>query len=105
MGEIAKHTDLSHEEPGPRAIVDLPHEDIEFRTKMPLLGGEIEMKARVAPGSPLSSAIITVALFSIGCGCVGTLFAIGAPLWIAIGSILLPVITYATASHCRIKSK
>jgi hypothetical protein len=32
MGEIAKHTDLSHEEPGPRAIVDLPHEDIEFRT-------------------------------------------------------------------------
>ena len=31
MGKIVKHTDLSREEPGPRADLDLPQEDVEFR--------------------------------------------------------------------------
>jgi hypothetical protein len=104
MGEIAKHTDLSHEEPGPRAIMDLPQEDIEFRTKLPLIDGGIKLKARVTPGSPLSSAIITVALISSGCGCVGTLFAIGAPAWAAVGSVLLPVVAYLAVSRCRART-
>jgi hypothetical protein len=30
MGKIIRHTDLTAEEPGPRADVDLPLEDFEF---------------------------------------------------------------------------
>ena len=105
MGKIVKHTDLSREEPGPRADLDLPQEDVEFRTKLPLVGGGIEMRARITPESSLSSAIITVVLVSTGCGCAGTMFAIGAPIWAAVSAMLLPAFVYFTLARRRAKPR
>lgn len=101
MGKIVEHTDLSLEEPGPRADVDLPQEDIEFRAKLPLAAGEVEVRARISPGSLLSSAIIAVALVSAGCVCASTLFVIGATVWTATASLLLPTAVYLAVSHHR----
>jgi hypothetical protein len=36
MGKIIRHTDLAGEEPGARAVVDLPVEDFEFEASSAL---------------------------------------------------------------------
>jgi len=94
MGGIVKHTDLSSEEPGPRASVD----NREFRAKLPL-GGELVLKARTVSGSRLNWTLMTVALVTTGCICTGTLSIIGAPTWVAAGALLLPVVVYSCLSR------
>lgn len=95
MGTTFKHTDLSGEEPGPRAIVNnLPQDDITLRGELPLIGGRLTLKARMNPESPLYRLVAAVALVLSGCPCAVILFAIGVPWWAAASAFLLPAAVY-----------
>lgn len=98
MGEIIRHTDLAQtEEPGPRADVDLPLEDFEFEAQLPL--ARFRAKTRTVQRSQLGAAMATVSLVVAGCATAGTVAAIGAPIWLAVGSLLLPFVFYVFLWH------
>ena len=94
MGKTIKYTDLTGEDPGPRATIKLGGE-------LPLIGGKLIMKAKVTPGSPMNRLVTTVALVSLGCACAITLFLIGVPKWPAAGALLLPTAVYLSFSWRR----
>ena len=98
VGKTIKYTDLTGEDPGPRATIKLGG-------KLPLVGGKLIMKAKMTPGSPLNRLVTTVALVSLGCACTITLFLIGVPKWPAAGALLLPTVVYlelAVAAHRQV---
>ena len=95
MGETIKYTDLSDQEPGPRAVVDA----IELGGT--LVGIKLWLKARMPPGSPLHRLVATVALVLCGCACTLTLSIVGLPAWAAAGALLLPAGIYIGFSPRR----
>jgi hypothetical protein len=99
VAKVIKHIDLSSEDPGPRAALNLPQEDIEFGGELPLFGGKVLLKARVTPGSPLSRLVTAVSLIASGCACVVTLSLIGLPAWAAASTLILPAAIYLGLSN------
>ncbi|HUC22600.1 MAG TPA: hypothetical protein VMA73_07830 [Streptosporangiaceae bacterium] len=89
-----KRTDLGREDPGPRAVIYLPHEPFEFETELPVVGGKLRMKGWFVPGSPLSRTVTVVMLVAAGCACAITLHIIGMPIWISAASLLLPSVLF-----------
>lgn len=99
-----KRTNLTHEIPGPRALVSLQQESFEFESSLPLVGGKLAVRAMLTTGSPLSQVIITLVLVVLGCACVATLAVVGLPMWISAPSMLLPfalfgVLRYKKGPH------
>jgi len=101
MGTTIKYTDLSGEEPGPRAAVDLPQDAITLGGRFPLIGGKLILKAKMTPGSPLYWLVATVALMLSGCACAVILFVIGVPRWAAASALLLPAAIHLGFSRRR----
>jgi hypothetical protein len=101
VGKTIKHTDLSGEDPGPRAIVNLPQEAIKFSGKLPLVGGKLIVQARMTPGSSLNRLVAAIALASCGCACAMTLYVIGLPGWVAAAALLLPSVIYLCCTRRR----
>lgn len=62
MGTTIKHTDLSDEDPGPRAIVD----SITLGGQLSLTGGKMTLRARLVPGSPFYRLVAAIALHRPG---------------------------------------
>jgi hypothetical protein len=85
VGDTIKHTDLSEETPGSRAIVEV-QEHLEVGGEV--LGSRLTLKAKVTSGSPLSLALA-------GCVCAITLFWIGVPGWAAACVLPVPAVIYA----------
>jgi hypothetical protein len=90
MGTSIKYTDLSDEEPGPRARIDT----IRLGGKLPLIGGKLTIRAKLLPASPLYRLVTAIALILSGCPCALVLFVIGMPRWVAAGALLLPAAVY-----------
>jgi hypothetical protein len=102
VGKTIKHTDLSREDPGPRAVVgNLPQEAIKFGGKLPLVGGKLIVQAKMTPGSSLNRLVAAIALASCGCACAMTLFLIGLPGWVAGAALLLPTVIYLGCTRRR----
>jgi hypothetical protein len=89
VDEIAKHTDLSDEAPGSRAVVG---EDFELRGELPLL--KLILKATMAEGSPLHRLIATIVITLSGCFYAITLWVIGLHRWDSACGLLLPPVVY-----------
>jgi hypothetical protein len=99
MGKIIRHTDLAGDEPGARAVVDLPVEDFEFEARVPLAC--FKVKTRTSEGSPLGTAMTAVSLAVAGCATAGTAYALGAPTGAAVIFLLLPFAYYLCVRSLR----
>jgi hypothetical protein len=101
VGKTIKHTDLSGEDPGPRATVSNLQEAFKFGGKLPLVGGKLFVQATMTPGSPLNRLVAAIALASCGCACAMILFLIGLPGWVAAAALLLPTVIYLCCTRRR----
>lgn len=102
MSKIIKHTDLTGEEPGPRADVRLPLEGIGFEAQLtPWVS--FKLHARTLTKSPLNAAVTAALVAVAGCVCAGLSAAIGAPAWLAIAMIIVPGIFYFLAQFLTMK--
>jgi hypothetical protein len=67
-------------------------EEFELRAWIRAYG--LSLKTRTAPRSSLSAAIATLLLVAAGCGCTVVLAAIGAPTWVKVGALLVPIVVF-----------
>jgi hypothetical protein len=89
VAETAKHTDLSDEAPGSRAVMG---EGFELRGELPLL--KLILKATMAEGSPLHRLVATVVIALTGCSYAITLSVIGLHQWDSACGLLLSPLFY-----------
>jgi hypothetical protein len=87
MVKSIRHTDLASEEPGARADVGLPLDEVSLEAEVPL--ARFRFSSRAGPRSTLQSAMETISVAAAGCISVGTMSAIGAPKWVAISALPL----------------
>jgi hypothetical protein len=96
-----KRTNLTREEPGPRA--DLQLEEIELTGEFPIVGGGVAIRGRLNDISPLVRLTLVAVLILLGCVCVLTLSAVGLPMWVSAASLLLPSALFCVFSSRRRK--
>jgi hypothetical protein len=99
VSKAIKHTDLSGEDPSPRAAV----EGIKLTGQLPLVGAKLTMKAKMIPDSSLSRLVATVTLTSCGCACAFTAYLSAMPHWAVAGALAMPTALYA--GLCRFRTR
>jgi hypothetical protein len=69
--------------------------NLEFKTPSWLGGMSLKLDSRTFGGSSLAMAITVVLLTASGCLIAGTAAAIGAPMWVIVGGLLIPAGVFA----------